>query len=158
MIFQLFHKRTHTTIRKKHRARTLLQQPKISRLRGACGLMCGAGGRPRRLWLSLSGFMCLLGIGMRELRFLAMPAASELVFIGPVGSSLAHRRRPGRRLNLNHNSLTACVHGVVNVCSVVVRTTEMMGIHWECATYRQRRYFSTKRGSVFVAKRAPVLC
>ena len=71
-----------------------------------------------------------------------MPAAPELVFIGPVGSSLAHRRRPGRRLNLNHNSLTACVHGVVNVCSVVVRTTEMMGIHWECATYLQRRYFS----------------
>ena len=90
MIFQLFHKRTHTFIRNKHRARTLLQQTKISRLRGACGLMCGAGGRPRRLWLSLSGFMCLLGVGKNELRFLAMPAASELVFIGPVGSSLVH--------------------------------------------------------------------
>ena len=48
------------------------------------------GGRPRRLWLSLSGFMCLLGVGKNELRFLAMPAASELVFIGPVGSSLVH--------------------------------------------------------------------
>ena len=46
----------------------------------------------------------------------------------------------GRRLNLNHKSLVACVHGVVNVCSVVVRTTEKMVIHWECGTYHQRRY------------------
>ena len=46
------------------------------------------------------------------------------------------------------------VHGVVNECSVVVRTTETMVIYWECGTYRQRRYFSTKRGSVFVAMRA----
>ena len=64
----------------------------------------------------------------------------------------------GRRLNLNHNSLTACVHGVGNVCSVVVRTTETMAIYWECGKYRQRRYLSTKRGSVFVAMRALVLC
>ena len=57
-------------------------------------------------------------------------------------------------MNLNHKALIAYVHGVVNVCSVVVRTTETMVIYWECGTYRQRRYFSTKRGSVFVAKRA----
>ena len=82
---------------------------------------------------------------MRTPRFPAIPVASEMVFIGPVGSSLAHRRRSGRRLNLNHNSLTACVHGVVNVCSAVVRTTETMVIHWECGTYHQRRYLSTKR-------------
>ena len=43
-----------------------------------------------RLWLSLSGFMRLLGIGMREPRFLGMPATSGMGFIGPVGSSRVH--------------------------------------------------------------------
>ena len=58
----------------------------------------GGGGGPdergreatARLWLSLSGFMSLLGIGMREPRFLWMPATSGMGFIGPVGSSRVH--------------------------------------------------------------------
>ena len=58
----------------------------------------GGGGGPdergreatARLWLSLSGFMSLLGIGMREPRFLGMPATSGMGFIGPVGSSRVH--------------------------------------------------------------------
>ena len=145
MIFQLFHKRTHTFIRNKHRARTLLQQTKISRLRGACGLMCGADGRPRRLWLSLSGFMCLLGVGMRELRFLAMPAASELVFIGPVGSSHSHGTLSGRRYQISFTTHSACEHGVMDVHSVVVRTTDAMVIHSAGSTYRERPKIQNKR-------------
>ena len=50
------------------------------------------------------------------------------------------------RLNLNHSSLIACVHGVVNECSVMVRTTKTMVIYWECGTYRQRRYLRAPRG------------
>ena len=156
-LLQMRQKRTHTALRKKHRARTLLQQTKISRLRGACGLMCGAGGRPRRLWLSLSGFMCLLGIGMRELRFLAMPAASELVFIGPVGSSHSHARRSGRRLNPNHNTPDACVHGVVDVHSAVVRTTETMAIHSSSLCRGENHEMMTKRKIVFATMRVLVL-
>ena len=82
---------------------------------------------------------------MRAPRFPAIPVASEMVFIGPVGSSLAHRRRSGRRLNLNRYLLIACVHGTVKMCSVVVRTMETMVIHRECGTtYRQRRYLAPR--------------
>ena len=119
--------------------------------------MCGAVGRPRRLWLSLSGFMCLLGICLRELRFLAVPVASKLVFTGPVGSSHSHARRSGRRLNPNHNTPDACVHGVVDVHSAVVRTTETMAIHANTVAYRQRRCLSTKMKIVFVEMRALIL-
>ena len=79
---------------------------------------------------------------------------SKLVFTGPVGSSHSHARRSGRRLNPNHNTPDACVHGVVDVHSAVVRTTKTMAIHTNMVTYHQRRYLSTKRGSVFVAMRA----
>ena len=119
--------------------------------------MCGAGGRPRRLWLSLSGFMCLLGIGMRELRFLAVPAASKLVFTGPVGSSHSHARRSGRRLNPNHNTPDACVHGVVDVHSAVVRTTETMVIHSSSLCRGENHEMMTKRKYVFATMRVLVL-
>ena len=54
----------------------------------------------------------------------------------------------------------AYVHGVVNVCSAVVRTTETMAIYWEFGTYRQRRYFSTKRGRACWSRSwaAPATC
>ena len=119
--------------------------------------MCGAGGRPRRLWLSLSGFMCLLGVGKNELRFLAMPAASELVFIGPVGSSHSHGTRSGRRYQISFTRHSACEHGVMDVHSVVVRTTETMAIHSNTVAYRQRRYLSTKRPHVVISMRGPCL-
>ena len=62
-----------------------------------------------RLRLLLSGFMCLLGIGKNEPRFLAVPVASELVFIGPVGPSHSHAPRSGRRLNLQSTGHTGRV-------------------------------------------------
>ena len=119
--------------------------------------MCGAGGRPRRLWLSLSGFMCLLGICLRELRFLAVPVASKLVFTGPVGSSHSHARRSGRRLNPNHNTPDACVHGVVDVHSAVVRTTETMVIHSSSLCRGENHEMMTKRIYVFATMRGPCL-
>ena len=85
-IFQLFHKRTHMPIRKKHRTRTFLQQHKMPRPRGAGGPDeapgCEARHGARRLWLSLSGARCCAGMRMRTPRFPAIPAASEMVFIG----------------------------------------------------------------------------
>ena len=90
---------------------------------------------------------------MRELRFLAMPAASELVFIGPVGSSHSHGTLSGRRYQISFTRHSACEHGVMDVHSVVVRTTETMAIHSNTVAYRQRRYLSTKRGSVFTSMR-----
>ena len=121
-----------------------------------CG-RCGAGGRPRRLWLSLSGFMCLLWIGLRELRFLAVPVSSTLLFTGPVGSSHSHARRSGRRFNPNHNTPDACVHGVVDVHSAVVRTTETMAIHSSSLCRGENHEMMTKRKIVFVAMRVLVL-
>ena len=94
---------------------------------------------------------------MRELRFLAMPAASELVFIGPVGSSHSHARRSGRRLNPNHNTPDACVHGVVDVHSAVVRTTETMAIHSSSLCRGENHEMMTKRKIVFATMRVLVL-
>ena len=54
-------------------------------------------------------------------------------------------RRSGRRLNLNHNSLIACVHGVMDVHSVVVRTTETMAIHSSSLCRGERHEMMTKR-------------
>ena len=116
-----------------------------------------AGVSHRRRWLSLSGFMCLLGIGKNEPRFLVVPVASELVFIGPVGSSHLHAPRSGRRLNLNQKAPVAFVYGVVRVHCVVVRTTEMIAIHSSGVTCCQRRYLSTKRKIVLTSMRALVL-
>ena len=53
---------------------------------------------------------------------------------------------------------------MVNACSVVVRTTETMVIHWECSTCNQRRYLRTKREIDFTSMRvlgswaAPAAC
>ena len=83
---------------------------------------CGAGGPDeapgcgaRRLWLSLSGTRCCAGIRMRTPRFPAIPAASQMVFIGPVGSSHSHARRSGRRCPISFTRHIACEHGVVVV-------------------------------------------
>ena len=101
--------------------------------------------------------MCLLGICLRELRFLAVPVASKLVFTGPVGSSHSHARRSGRRLNPNHNTPDACVHGVVDVHSAVVRTTETMVIHSSSLCRGENHEMMTKRIYVFATMRVLVL-
>ena len=95
---------------------------------------------------------------MREPRFLAIPAASELVFIGPVGSSHSHARRSGRRLNLNHKAPIARVYDVVRVRCVVVRTTEIMAIHSTSLWRGENHEMITKRKIVFTSMRALVLC
>ena len=82
---------------------------------------------------------------MRELRFLAMPAASELVFIGPVGSSHSHGTLSGRRYQISFTRHSACEHGVMDVHSVVVRTTDAMVIHSAGSTYRERPKIQNKR-------------
>ena len=89
--------------------------------------------------------MCLLGGGKNELRFLAMPAASELVFIGPVGSSHSHGTLSGRRYQISFTTHSACEHGVMDVHSVVVRTTDAMVIHSAGSTYRERPKIQNKR-------------
>ena len=91
---------------------------------------------------------------MRSPRFLATSAAWRVGFIGPVGSSHTHGTRSGRRYQISFTRHFACEHGVVDVHSAVVRTTETMVIHTDMVTYHQRRYLSTKRGIVFVAMRA----
>ena len=66
---------------------------------------------------------------MRSPRFLATSAAWRVGFIGPVGSSHTHGTRSGRRYQISFTRHFACEHGVVDVHSVAVRTTETMVIH-----------------------------
>jgi len=82
--------------------------------------------------------MCLLGIGKNELRFLAMPAASELVFIGPVGSSRGPINPGQRRSKLCSHDTSRGLHGAVRVGRVVVRTTDMVVVQSAGGTYLQR--------------------
>ena len=112
-----------------------------------------AGVRPRRLWLSLSGFMCLLGIGKNDPRFLAVPVASELVFIGPVGPSHSHAPRSGRRLDLQSTGTPGGSNGLGSWLRAVVRTTDAMVIHSAGATYRERPKIQNKCLIVFSSMR-----
>ena len=66
---------------------------------------------------------------MRSPRFLATSAAWRVGFIGPVGSSQTHGTRSGRRYQISFTRNFAREHGVVDVHSAVVRTTETMVIH-----------------------------
>ena len=73
-----------------------------------------------------------VGVGKKnEPRFLATPAASELVFIGHVGSSHSHGTLSGCRYQISFTTHSACEHGVMDVRSVVVRTTDAMVIHFQ---------------------------
>ena len=112
---------------------------------------------PRRLWLSFQTPADCRQINMRSPRFLAISAAWRVGFIGPVGSFHSHGTRSGRRYQISFTRHFACEHGVMDVHSVVVRTTETMAIHSNTVAYRQRRYLSTKRPHVVISMRGPCL-
>ena len=95
---------------------------------------------------------------MRSPRFLAISAAWRVGLVGPVGSSHLHGTRSGRRYQISFTRHIACAHGVVDVHSAVVRSTETMAIHSNTVAYRQRRYLSTKMKIVFTSMRVLVLC
>ena len=97
--------------------------------------------------------MCLLGIGKNEPRFLAVPVASELVFIGPVGPSHSHAPRSGRRLNLQSTGTPGGSNGLGSWLRAVVRTTDAMVIHSAGATYRERPKIQNKCLIVFSSMR-----
>ena len=68
---------------------------------------------------------------MRSPRFLAISAAWRVGFIGPVGPFHSHGTRSGRRYQISFTRHFACEHGVMDVHSAVVRTTETMPILFE---------------------------
>ena len=94
---------------------------------------------------------------MRSPRFLATSAAWHVGFIGPVGSSHTHSTRSGRRYQISFTRHFACEHGVVDVHSSVVRTTETMVIHSVGRTRREPPGKTTKRSIVFFTTRGPLL-
>ena len=151
-------KRTHIALRKKHRTPFFVFHTKISRQVVVVVLM-SAGVRPRRASGCHFQVSCACwGLECVSRAFWGCQPRREWVSLGLSAHHVCIDAGSGRRLNLNHKSLVACVHGVVNVCSVVVRTTEKMVIHWECGTYHQRRYLSTKRDTVFTSMRVLVFC